>query len=110
MLDEAGQKGDGGVRLDVGRRDDHVTGGHVADLVRSRQEIENQRADFGKGPGLLLVSRGYEGGGALLHLLAYGGIEGRRVFQAGGGEQVDAGLDALVGDAIAPRPEVPGRS
>ncbi|WP_406435644.1 hypothetical protein [Streptomyces sp. NBC_01589] len=101
MLCEAGKKGDCGVRLDVGGRDDHVKCGHVTDLVRSRQEIENKRPDFGKGPGLLLVSRGYEGGGALLHLLAYNGIEGGGVSQADGGKQIDTSLETFGFRAIA---------
>ncbi len=106
VFHELCEVGHGGVRSDPGGRDHDVVGVHVVELLRAREQAQEQRADLRQGAGLLRVRRGDEGGGARFDGRAYSGVEGGGVLEAGGGEQVDAGAGALVGGFLAAGEEV----
>jgi hypothetical protein len=91
--------GEGGVAADEAGGADDGFGFIVFQAVWAGEEVEDDWADRGQGEGFVDAAWGQEGGGALLDFVAGGGVDFGGVFQAGGGEQVQAG--AVFGGAVA---------
>ncbi|WP_308432946.1 hypothetical protein, partial [Streptomyces chryseus] len=78
----------------------------VVHAIGSRQQVEDHRPGGGEFARRRGVGRGDQRRRAALDLPAYGGVEFGGVFQAGRGQEVDAGPACRVRAAVAVREEI----